>query len=271
MQNREEMKIFIHEQISLHFLEKNESQKNAIIFIHGNSHSLRSFSGQLESPLLSNFRLIAIDLPGHGDSSTGSYSIRELSRLVVAFIKSLNLEHLVIVGHSLGGHIALNTLKTGLKPRGLFVFGTPPLKNPFDPSAFLSNEKVEVLRKLSPTYQEIIELVDELKYSGDSKAIAIEDFLKTDPTFRQEVLADLITGIHEDEVQLVTGSSQKIFFLLAIHETLINNNYFKQECFSQASHIDFLEIDAGHSPHVEKRELFNKILLKFCQETFQRV
>lgn len=262
------MKRFIHQQISLHFLEKNVSQDNAIIFIHGNSHSLRSFSGQMESPLLSNFRLIAIDLPGHGESSTGTYSIREFSCVIDAFIRSMALKHVVIVGHSLGGHIALNILKMDLKPRGLFVFGTPPLKNPFDPSAFLPNAKVETLRKLAPTHQEIVELVEELKYSGDDKAVAVEDFLKTDPTFRQEILADLINGIHEDEVQLIVGSSERILFLLATHDTLINNNYFKQECFSQASHIDFLEIDAGHSPHVEKSELFNKILLRFCQEVF---
>jgi pimeloyl-ACP methyl ester carboxylesterase len=262
------MKRFVHKQISLHFLEKNESQENAIIFIHGNSHSLRSFSGQMESPLLSHFRLIAIDLPGHGESSTGTYSIREFSLVIDALIRSLALKQLVIVGHSLGGHIALNILKMDLKPRGLFVFGTPPLKNPFDPSAFLSNAKVETLRKLAPTHQEIVELVEELKYSGDDKTVAVEDFLKTDPTFRQEILADLINGTHEDEVKLVVDSPDRIFFLLAAHDTLINNNYFKQECFSQASHINFFEIDAGHSPHVEKSELFNKILLRFCQEVF---
>jgi pimeloyl-ACP methyl ester carboxylesterase len=262
---------FIHEQISLHFLEKNASQKNAILFIHGNSHSLRSFNGQIESPLLSDFRLIAIDLPGHGESSKGTYSIRKFSCLINAFIKSLALEHIVIVGHSLGGHIALNILKTGLKPRGLFLFGTPPLKNPFDPSAFLVNAKVETLRKLAPTRQEIVELVEELKYSGDDKAVAVEDFLKTDPIFRQEILADLINGIHEDEVQLIINSSERIFFLLAMHETLINNNYVKHECFSKAAHIDFLELDAGHSPHVEKAELFNETLLKFCEKVFSEV
>ena len=262
------MKRFIHKQISLHFFEKNESQKNTLIFIHGNSHSLRSFCWQMESPLLSSFRLIAIDLPGHGESSTGTYSIGEFSRLINAFIRSLALEHVVIVGHSLGGHIALNILKTGLKPKGLFIFGTPPLKNPFDPSAFLPNVKAEPLRKLKPTHQEILELVEELNYSGDDRVVAIEDFLKTDPRFRAEILSDLINGIHEDEVQLALSSPSKISFLLATHETLINNNYLKQEFLSQTSHIDFLEIDTGHSPHVEKSEFFNTILLRFCQKVF---
>jgi pimeloyl-ACP methyl ester carboxylesterase len=41
----------------------------AILLVHGNSSSSRIWQKQLEGPLGGKYRLIAIDLPGHGRSS----------------------------------------------------------------------------------------------------------------------------------------------------------------------------------------------------------
>jgi pimeloyl-ACP methyl ester carboxylesterase len=40
----------------------------AVVLIHGNSSSSRVFSRQLDGPLGRRFRLVAVDLPGHGES-----------------------------------------------------------------------------------------------------------------------------------------------------------------------------------------------------------
>lgn len=46
--------------------QKNPDSKDVIIFIHGNSTSRKVFENQLSSPLFTQ-RLIALDLPGHGE------------------------------------------------------------------------------------------------------------------------------------------------------------------------------------------------------------
>jgi pimeloyl-ACP methyl ester carboxylesterase len=38
------------------------------VLIHGNSSSSRAFSRQLDGPMGKRFRLVAVDLPGHGAS-----------------------------------------------------------------------------------------------------------------------------------------------------------------------------------------------------------
>src|SRR5690349_10408510 len=40
----------------------------AIVFVHGNSASSLAYQKQLESSLADHYRLIALDLPGHGSS-----------------------------------------------------------------------------------------------------------------------------------------------------------------------------------------------------------
>lgn len=82
-----------------------------ILFIHGLASYGLSWQKNIES-LKNNFRCIAMDLPGNGFSGRGDYpySIHFFSTIVKEFIDSLDLDHLCIAGHSMGGQIALRTL-----------------------------------------------------------------------------------------------------------------------------------------------------------------
>jgi len=51
----------------LSWIEKNPEADKTILFIHGNSTSKKIFQKQLTSSLFDQ-RLIAVDLPGHGES-----------------------------------------------------------------------------------------------------------------------------------------------------------------------------------------------------------
>jgi pimeloyl-ACP methyl ester carboxylesterase len=53
-------------------------------------------------------RILAVDLPGHGNSDgSGRQSIEEYARDVDAFIRSIGLNTVVLAGHSMGGAIAI--------------------------------------------------------------------------------------------------------------------------------------------------------------------
>jgi pimeloyl-ACP methyl ester carboxylesterase len=89
-----------------------------LLFIHGfgaNSYTWSKISG----PLRENYRLILLDLKGHGRApkpKDGAYSLHDQAELVTSFIIDNKLEDLTIVGHSLGGGVALLvTLKLASK------------------------------------------------------------------------------------------------------------------------------------------------------------
>ena len=83
----------------------------AAVLIHGNSSSARAFSKQLDAPVGERFRLVAIDLPGHGVSDNKKdpalYSIKNQARSLRAAIDALGLAEARFVGWSMGGHFAL--------------------------------------------------------------------------------------------------------------------------------------------------------------------
>ena len=82
----------------------------AIMLVHGLGGQLRHFSYRLIESLAPTYRVIAFDRPGSGYSSWRSGvkpSLAAQADLVEALAAHLQIERVVLVGHSLGGAIAL--------------------------------------------------------------------------------------------------------------------------------------------------------------------
>ena len=94
------------------------------LFIHGLGENLRTWE-KMEEQLTIPYRILLIDLPGHGQSPLQrrtNYSHDNLSRLLWKFVDEIGTGDLVIVGHSLGGNIALRM--AAIRPekiQGLFL------------------------------------------------------------------------------------------------------------------------------------------------------
>ncbi len=79
-----------------------------IVFIHGWTCDHTHWRFQVPE-FRKSFRVITIDLPGHGASGAdrNSWSIDGLGADVAAVVRDLKLEQVVLVGHSMGGAVAL--------------------------------------------------------------------------------------------------------------------------------------------------------------------
>lgn len=79
-----------------------------VVFIHGAAGSSLAWLGQLRA-LSGVARTLALDLPGHGHSPGAPLaSIGEAREHVFNFLGALKVERAILVGHSMGGAIALD-------------------------------------------------------------------------------------------------------------------------------------------------------------------
>jgi pyruvate dehydrogenase E2 component (dihydrolipoamide acetyltransferase) len=79
-----------------------------VLLIHGYGGDRNSWLF-LQEPLAARHRVYALDLPGHGTSSkdVGDGSVRVLADAVIGVLDSVGAERAHLVGHSLGGAVAV--------------------------------------------------------------------------------------------------------------------------------------------------------------------
>ena len=98
----------------------------ALVFIHGGLADRTFWKGQLDA-LSSRFRVVALDLAGHGESGRrAAYTMSAWADDVRAVVDTLHLERVVLVGNSLGGPVALEAAHL-LPGRVLGVIGIDTL------------------------------------------------------------------------------------------------------------------------------------------------
>ncbi len=93
----------------LHYLEWGAATMPALILLHGGAAHAHWWD-HLAPIFAPHYRVIALDLRGHGDSSWAippAYQIDDYVADVTALIAQLALAPLTLLGHSLGGFIAL--------------------------------------------------------------------------------------------------------------------------------------------------------------------
>jgi len=92
----------------IHYLDRGHGP--TIILIHGLTGQLRNFTHSLVDLLTDELRVIAIDRPGSGYSKRaagGSAGLIAQGDLIAKFSHAMGFERPLVVGHSLGGAIAL--------------------------------------------------------------------------------------------------------------------------------------------------------------------
>jgi pimeloyl-ACP methyl ester carboxylesterase len=84
------------------------SGKETIIFIHGLGSYLPAWKKNIDG-LKSQYRCIAIDLPGYGKSSKNPHSgmMTFYAAYIKEFVEKLNLTNVILTGHSMGGQISM--------------------------------------------------------------------------------------------------------------------------------------------------------------------
>jgi pimeloyl-ACP methyl ester carboxylesterase len=92
----------------IHYID--EGSGPVILFIHGLGGQMRNFTHTLAGKLKEEFRVIVLDRPGSGYSTRpqdGPAGISTQAGVIAEFIETLGLRQPLVVGHSLGGAIAL--------------------------------------------------------------------------------------------------------------------------------------------------------------------
>ena len=94
------------------YIDEGSINAPAIVFIHGFPLNKSMWNNQV-GEFMDNYRVIAYDIRGHGNSDAGddNFSIEIFVNDLLSFMDALKIDKTILCGFSMGGYIALNAIE----------------------------------------------------------------------------------------------------------------------------------------------------------------
>lgn len=147
-----------------------------VVLLHGGAAGSRQSWLEIPQRLAETFRVLALDMRGHGDSdwADGAYRIEHYATDVEAFIEQVVKRPAALVGHSLGGLVAAHVAATRTDLVSRVFFEDAPL-----------NWRSPVPEPEGPAFQpdvfraRVREAIDHGATPGELWAIGLQEWLET--------------------------------------------------------------------------------------------
>jgi len=244
----------------------------ALVGVHGNSGDHRSLLPLFEHPALAPHAATLVDLPGHGASPRASperYTLDQLARCLDAVSATAHPGPVIVIGHSLGGHILLQALARGLLQEaiGVVVFGTPPLSGvEIFGEAFGGEHAMRCVFAGELTRADAEAWAAEGFSPRQPPAWFVESVLATDPAARLGLGASVAAQLH-DETRVLDASPIPIALLHPERDPIIRRDHVMRMTGralwgGRPVGIPFV----GHHGHWQVPERFAGLIRSFAEE-----
>lgn len=242
-----------------------------VVLLHGFLGSHEIWQQTIQN-LSRSYRVIAIDLPGHGTSDCFGYvhTMELLAKSVKAVMDSLRLKKYVIIGHSMGGYAALafgDMFPDHLK--GICLYHSTAYADS-DEKKRDRTRSIKVVKANHKIYT--TEVIKNLFATKNAK------YLKEEIAFAQKIAArtskqsiiaslegmkdrpnrDMILGMAPYPIMMVIGELDNV---LPYEQLMEQSELIKNK------HLLYLEHD-GHMGFLESPRLSNKALRKFLRACY---
>jgi pimeloyl-ACP methyl ester carboxylesterase len=242
-----------------------------VVLVHGNSSASRTWRALMDGSFGERFRCLALDLPGHGRSRPAAdadvYSLPGYAGILAGFMAATGAGEAVVVGWSLGGHIALEAAPQLTNAAGFVVFGTPPVGTPAQlGEAFLPNPAVNVGFTAEVDADAARSYAVSFLAPGSTLPLTefVDDILATDGAARAGLGASIGAGRFSDEVKVVAELPQPLAVLHGEGEQLVSLAYLRQVTMPTLWRGEVQVMPGvGHAPHEEAPQEFAAILTRF--------
>ncbi|MBA2498958.1 MAG: alpha/beta hydrolase [Chitinophagaceae bacterium] len=262
--------------ILLSFMEKNETSANTIFFIHGNSGSSNTWINQLEDERLNIYRLIAIDLPAHGESSADEalrYGVTDLAAIMVKTINSLiGNNAYVLVGFSLGSNIVSEMLTHSIKPAGLVFIGSTIIGDDWNLSnIWMPDLDTSVLFAEAADDDVLKNFYSQIFNHNNLLAVnsQVADYQKVNPRFRTTLLQKAMDGNISNEFALLRQYKMPALFIFGMDDKIVKSFFLDEADIPKWKNTIYKLKEAGHFLHIDQPFEVNKLIVEYSNEVFK--
>lgn len=250
----------------IHLCDSQQGDKT-VVLLHGYLESMLVWDDFV--PLIyKNMRVVTLDLPGHGVSIVQGeeHTMNFLADVVTEAVKALGIERFTVVGHSMGGYVALAIAERHPESLdGLVLLSSTP--NP-DTEEKRENRRREIALVQAGKKEMIARVAPAAGFAEENRA-RMKDYIAdlTDQVFitEDEGIVALLNGMisRRDQNEMLRKSSVKQLFILGRKDGYIIPEVAEAMVAAHPQAEVVWLADSGHMGFLEEPEKCAVALKKF--------
>lgn len=258
--------------IEWHYDVEGEGQR--LLFIHGWGVDKKIWRQQLK--FFSQFyRVMTVDLPGHGKSSWERVALEDMARDLKDLFGRMEFPEATIIGSSLGGLLALKFYEyfPASVERLIFVGAMPKFSRSPDYPHGLDIEKMRKLGgKLASDYPAIVNVFFRSLFTRQERQTRrfkwIQKFRRTDQVPLKKALMEYLDIMEREDLrEVLKGVKVPIQFINGREDEICTKETVAfMRKLSPGSRFDFFD-QCGHFPFLSKPHEFNQVMEEFLKES----
>ncbi|MGV3502130.1 MAG: alpha/beta fold hydrolase [Adhaeribacter sp.] len=244
----------------------------ALVFLHGFCES-KAMWQDFVSPLAAEYRVILLDLPGfgHNDAPREDYTMESGAAFVQQVLAELQVEKCVLIGHSMGGYVALALAERW--PRllaGLSLFHSSALPDTEEKKE-TRNKTIDFVNKHGVD-KFMDTFVAPLFYEGsrETQQKAIDLLTRIGKQASPQGLTGALAGMRDrpDRTAVLRGAEFPLQFIAGKQDPAVTLEQSLQQChLPKESHTLFLD-HTGHMGMFEKPRVTRQAVQAFVAHCF---
>ncbi|WP_291147216.1 alpha/beta fold hydrolase [Flavobacterium sp. UBA7680] len=256
------MKNILYKNTKVSFTDSGEG--NAIVLLHGFLENKKMWAEYVEL-FSEKYRVITIDLLGHGESDSLGYvhEMEDNASVVYEVLESLKIEKATILGHSMGGYVALAFAELFPKNIKKLVLLNSTSK---EDSAEKKLNRTRAIKAVKQNYVNFVSLAIANLFSENNRTRLAAEIEKV----REQALKTPLQGIvaslegmkiRKDREWLLQENRFPVLLILGRKDPVLN--YEESLAQIEDTTAELVSFEDGHMSHIENKEELKPILLDF--------
>ncbi len=244
---------------------------NTLVLLHGFTETIKIWD-YFSEYLSKKFRVICIDLPGHGESDCidNIHSMELISDILKSLLDKLSIDKCVMIGHSMGGYVSLAfARKYGKLLSGLGLFHSSVYSDS-EQAKEARMRAIEIVRNDHHAF--LAGFIQDL-FAPENKEIfkkEIDNLVKDAKQMSKEAIIAAQMGMIErhDSKDILVNAKYPVMFIAGHKDSRIPVKDIQSQLILPETSYSLLLKNAGHMGYLEEKEKTLHFIKAFTETCF---
>lgn len=245
---------------------EDEGQGEVIVLLHGFLENSDMWN-DLKPELIKTKRVVCVDLLGHGQSECIGYvhTMSDMAEAVLAVLNELKIRKYTIIGHSMGGYVALSMAEKNSESVKCLCLMNSTYKADDDERKAVRKRANKMIQT---NFESMVRMSFTNLFSPESRithALELDDALKLalKTPVQGYIAAQEGMMLREDKFEFLKTLDAKKLIIIGQKDPVVDGKKLLED--NKHTDIVCVELPYGHMSYIENKNEITYILLRFIE------